>query len=305
MELRHLRYYVAVASELNFTRAAEKLMVAQPALSIQIAQLEGELGVKLLVRDRRSVQMTSAGLAFLEEARKILAQAEQARVRAVRVASGEVGSLSIAYFAAPTMIFLPDIIRHYRARYPEVSLELLELTPDRQLEAFGQERLDLGFSRPIPPGHPHLASQLLFEEKLLVALPETHPLAAQSCVLLTDLALEPFVLLSRSEASSLFDLVIAACMQAGFSPRIVHTPPLMSTVTLMVAAEQGVSLVPEGVQNLRRHHIRYLPLAEPLARVPLVMSWRARADSPPCAAFRELVEENIQFIRAGFVGVSV
>ena len=298
MELRHLRYYVAVASELSFSRAAEKLLVAQPALSTQIAQLEKELGVTLLWRNRRLVKMTAAGQAFLEEARGILGHAEAAQARVLQVAQGVTGRLSIGYFAAPTMIFLPELIRRYRERYPKVSLELRELTPDRQLEAFEQQGLDLGFTRPIPPGYPGLATWLLFEEKLVVAVADTHPLAGQSCVSLADLALDSFVLLNRSEASGLYDLVIAACMQAGFSPRIVAAPPLMSTVTLMVAAEQGISLVPEGVQNLRRHQIRYLKLtASPT--VPLVMSWQPGSDSPPCHRFRELVEQHMtSFARA-------
>ena len=303
MELRHLRYYVAVASELNFSRAAEKLLVAQPALSTQIANLEAELGTVLLLRDRRSVQMTAAGVAFLEEARAILRQAELAQKRVGQVARGETGQLSIGFFSAPTMIFLPDLIRRYRARFPQVTLEFLELTPDRQLEAFAAGRMDLGFTRPLPPGYPQLATQLLLEEQLLVALPESHPLARRVSLGLAELAAEPFVLLERTEASSLYDQVIAACVGAGFSPQVVHSPQLMTTVTMMVAAEQGVSLVPEGVQNLRRHQIRYVPLEPAVATVPLMMSWRSQVDSPPCARFRELVEESIDWIRAGFVGI--
>ena len=299
--MRHLRTFVAVATELNFTRAAEKLLVAQPSLSKQIADLEKELGVVLLARNRRSVHMTAAGVAFLEEARLILARAEQARVRALKVAQGETGQLKIGHFAAPTMVFLPDLIRRYRARYPQVAVQLFELTPDRQLEAFAAGRIDLGFSRPIPPGHPELATHLLFEERLVVATAETHPRAGQSSVHLADLAGEPFVLLDRSEASSLHDHVITACMQAGFSPRVVSAPSLMSTVTMLVAAGQGISLLPEGVENLRRHQIRYLPVQPEPPIIPLVMSWSVASDSPPCSRFRELVIERADFVRQEFV----
>lgn len=301
MELRHLRYFVAVASELNFSRAAKKLLVAQPSLSTQIAQLEADLGVQLLQRDRRSVQLTAAGAAFLEEARALLHQAEEARARAQQAARGESGRLSIGYFAASASGFLPDLVRRYRSRFPHVRILLAELSPERQLEAWDRAELDVSFTRPIPPGYSHLNSRVLFQERLLVAVAETHPLASRRTVRLAELAEEPFVLLERSEAAGLYDGLLAACRAAGFSPRIVSSPPLMSSVALLVAAEQGVSVVPEGVQNVRRHGLRYLPLRPSPPTIPLLMAWRDDADSPPAAAFRELVLERLPAIRRGFV----
>jgi len=152
VELRHLRYFVAVAGELNFSRAAEKLLVAQPSLSTQIAQLEADLGVLLLQRDRRSVHLTAAGAAFLEEARALLRQAEEARIRARQAARGESGRLSIGYFGASANVMLPDLVRRYRARFPHVRIELAELTPERQLEAWARDELDLSFTRTLRTG---------------------------------------------------------------------------------------------------------------------------------------------------------
>ena len=167
MELRHLRYFVAVAEDLSFSRAAERLLVAQPALSTQIAQLEAELGVLLLDRNRRSVRLTLAGQAFLQDARGLLRAADEAGERVRRVSRGEEGQLTIAFFSAPTMIFLPEIVRHFRSLHPGVSLRLLELTPERQLPALVQGVADLGFTRSLPPGYPQIVTQLLFEERLL------------------------------------------------------------------------------------------------------------------------------------------
>ena len=302
MELRHLRYFVAVAEDLSFSRAAERLLVAQPALSTQIAQLEAELGVVLLDRNRRSVRLTLAGQAFLKDARELLRGAETAAERARRVARGEEGQLSIAFFSAPTMIFLPELVRHYRSKFPGVSLRLLELTPERQLPALLQGEADLGFTRALPPGYPQIATQLVFEERLLAVMPETHRWAGRSFLKLEQLAGEDFVLLERSEASIFYDHMISACRAVGFSPRVRHSPNLMATVVTLVAAEQGISLVPEGVQNLRRQGLRYVPLRPAAPPVPLLMSWPAQAESPACASFRQLVVERLDWIKRSFVG---
>lgn len=300
MELRHLRYFVAVASELNFTKAAEKLFVAQPALSTQIADLERELGIQLLIRNTRVVQLTAAGKAYLEDARSILAEVERANGKALRVSRGEVGELSIGFFAAPTMFFLPDLIRRYRASSPDVAIRMHELTPDRQLAAFTSAEIDLGFTRPLPPGHVNLAVRVLFRERFLAVVAETHHLASRSQVSLPELAPEPLVLLERSVAISLYDQVIAACQGAGFSPQVVNSPDLMATVLTMVAAEQGISIVPEGVQNLRSRQVAFVPIIPALEPIPLVMCWNTNQDSPARDAFVQLVLEREEDIRKGF-----
>lgn len=297
MELRHLRYFVAVASELNFSKAAEKLLVAQPALSTQISDLEREIGTPLLFRNTRTVQMTAAGKVFLESARTILAGAEAARDRALRTARGEEGELSIGFFAAPTMHVLPEMIRRYRAMYPNVTIRMHELTPDRQLAAFAREELDIGFTRPLPPGHPELAVQVLFQENLLAVTAETHPLASRQRLELSELAREPFVLLDRMVAVGMYDHIISACRTAGFSPSVVHSPDLMATVLTMVAAELGVSIVPEGVRNLRSKQVAYVPISPVPDPIPLIMCWRAKSDSPPRDAFLQLVRERADAIQ--------
>ncbi|GFE62912.1 LysR substrate-binding domain-containing protein [Geobacter sp. AOG2] len=297
MELRHLRYFVAVASELNFSKAAEKLLVAQPALSTQISDLERHIGTPLLFRNTRSVQLTAAGKVFLADAQSILAAAESAKDRALRTSRGEEGELSIGFFAAPTMHMLPELIRCYRAQYPNVTIRMHELTPNRQLEAFAREEIDIGFTRPLPPGHPDLAVQVLFREKVLAVMAETHPLASRQRIKLSELAREPFVLLDRMVAVGMYDHIITACRTAGFSPSVVHSPDLMATVLTMVAAELGVSIVPEGVRNLRSRQVAFVPISPALDPIPLVLCWRAKADSPPRDAFLRLVRERASAIQ--------
>jgi DNA-binding transcriptional LysR family regulator len=301
MELRHLRYFVAVATELNFSRAAENLLVAQPALSTQIADLEREIGTQLLFRNKRVVRLTAAGESFLADAQSILAAADSAKDKALRASRGELGELSIGFFAAPTMHFLPDLIRRYRSTYPHVTIRMHELTPDRQLTAFANGDIDVGFTRPLPAGTSELTSETLFREKWLAVLPETHPLASRRRIRLADLAREPFVLLDRPVAVGLYDQVISACQSAGFSPTVVHSPDLMATVLTMVAAEQGISIVPEGVQNLRSRQVVFLPLSPPLEPIPLIMCWRSKEISPTVEAFRKLVQQRTAAIRKEYV----
>jgi DNA-binding transcriptional LysR family regulator len=300
MELRHLKYFVAVATELNFSRASETQLVAQPALSTQIADLEREIGTPLLFRTKRVVRLTPAGVVFLKEARRILAAAEDAKARALRAASGEVGELSIAFFSAPTMRFLPDLIRRYRLVFPNVSLRMLELTPDKQLEAFKHGEIDVGFTRPLPPGTQGLSSQLLFEERLLVVLPESHRLAVHRRLKLEQLAEQPFVLLERSVAPGLHDQITSACRKAGFSPQVQNSPTLMTTVLMLVAAEQGLSIVPEGVKNLRSDRLVFIPISPKLEPVPLLMCWSEQSSSPTLLEFRKQVNSQLHFLKADF-----
>lgn len=297
MELRHLRYFVAVASELNFSRAAEKSLVAQPALSTQIADLEREIGTPLLFRTKRVVRLTAAGAVFLEEARAILEAAGSAKVKALRASRGEVGDLSIGFFAAPTMLFLPDLIRRFRAQYPDVTIRMLEMTPDKQLAALETGEISVAFTRPLPPGHPHLVTQILFRERLLAVVAETHPLASRRRVRLSELAGERFVLLDRPVASGLYDHIISACTSAGFSPLIANSPDLMATVLILVAAEQGISIVPEGVQNLRSRQVAFLPVSPAIAPMPLIIGWRSNHACPPRDAFLQLVDERTAAIQ--------
>ncbi|TWU19921.1 LysR family transcriptional regulator [Allorhodopirellula heiligendammensis] len=301
MELRHLRYFVAVASELSFSRAAEKSLVAQPALSTQIADLEREIGTPLFFRNKRVVRLTVAGAVFLKEAQAILDASEAAKLNALRASRGEFGELSIGFFAAPTMLFLPDLIRRFRLQYPDVTIQMFEMTPDKQLAALERGEINIAFTRPLPPGHPDLATQILFRERLLAVMAETHPLSSRRRVRLSDLAEERFVLLDRGVAISLYDHIIAACSSAGFSPVVAGGADLMATVLTMVAAEQGISIVPEGVQNLRNQQISFVSIGPAMEPIPLVMCSHKDHTNPTRDAFLQLVHERKTEIQQEFV----
>ena len=183
MELRHLRYFAAVARHSNYSEASRRLHVAQPAISQTILDLEDELEVKLLLRTKRSVQLTAAGTIFLREAEEILRRAEEARRQAQRAARGEVGSLGIGFFGTAAAPILPALVQTYRGKFPDVELCLYEMNPDQQLAAFDDGRIDLGFSRPLPMDRKmEFEEEVVYTDCLAVALPEAHPMAKQKVV---------------------------------------------------------------------------------------------------------------------------
>jgi DNA-binding transcriptional LysR family regulator len=290
MELRHLRYFQAVAEELSFSRAAQRLRVAQPALSRAIKQLEQSLGADVLERTRHRVRLTPAGAVLLREIALLLQQVEESMRRVRRTAAGEEGELRLGYIGPPTQPFLGRLLREYRKRYPLVSLHLEERTPERVWEMVAKGRLSAALTRPVL-AHEALGLRtiLLREEKLGIVVPARHPLARRRFVPWTALAREPLIVLARREGMGLHDAVIAGCRQAGVTPRLAHTPSLIGTVMSYVEAGAGIGVVTESVAApiADLHFV----LLKPLQRVPLVFVWQEDNDSPPVQRFRELVLE--------------
>ena len=298
MELRYLRYFVTVAERRNFTRAAEELRVAQPAISQQIKTLEDELGVMLLLRTKRSVKLTAAGMAFLREAKAILAHAEQSKLVAKRAAQGEIGSLSIGCFGSAVSNFLPELLQEYRRKFPAVRVHLFEMTPEQQLQALAQEKIDVGFTRPLSgEAGKTLAQERIYRDRLVLALPESHALAKAKSVQLAKLVEEDFVMFRRAEAPELVDQMTALCAQAGFSPRVVSEPPMMSSVLMTVAAGIGVALVPGCVRNLGQAGVVFVPVRPVSPPIDLVLMRPKGESLPTVAAWMELVRERLAEIR--------
>ena len=299
MELRHLRYFAAVAQYLNYSEASRRLHVAQPAISQTILDLEDELEVKLLLRTKRSVQLTAAGTAFLREAGELLRRADEARRQAQRAARGEVGSLSIGFFGAASAPILPALVQTYRRKFPDVELHLCEMNPDQQLAAFDDGRIDLGFTRPLPADRrSDFEEEIVYTDQLAVALPAAHPLAKQKSVRLKSLGGEPFVQFHRQGAPGLFDEVIACCNRAGFSPRIVSEPNFMATVMTLVESGFGVSLIPCCVRTLNRPHVAIRPIVPKSAPIPLCATWRKAEENPVLTAFLDILRVAKPRIRA-------
>jgi DNA-binding transcriptional LysR family regulator len=290
VELRHLRYFVTVAELLNFTKASQRLRVAQPALSRQIRDLEDELGVKLLSRTKRSVQLTAAGAVFLREVSDILRHADEAKRLAQRAARGEIGRVAIGFMGSAAGPFLPRVIRAYLQRNRAVELHLVEMTPEQQLPALESGAIDIGFSRPFPKEtRDWLDSELIYTDRLVLALPRDHPLAARPQVNLRDVADESFVQFHRRGAPNLFDSCVALCRRARFTPRIVYEANLMATALTLVESGLGASLVPACVRYLHHQECRLRPVRPASPRIELRMAWRRDSDSPAIAAFREVV----------------
>ena len=285
MELRHLRYFVTVAEELHFGRAAKKLHISQPPLSMQIRAPEAELGVTLFNRTQRSVALTQAGNALLGEARHILARVDQAVLMTRRVSRGEIGELAIGFISVADYNVLPVVLREFRRAFPLVNLTLRESTTDAQIRDLLAGRIDVGFVLP-PINEPSLESLPILREPLIAALPDKHPLARKAGKLVLEkLKDAPFILFPRPYAPGLYDDVVSCCKAAGFSPRVEQEAIQMQTIVSLVSAELGVALIPASLTNLRRMGVTYkeLKAGSPLTEVHL--AWRRGDDLPALLVF--------------------
>jgi DNA-binding transcriptional LysR family regulator len=291
MELRHLRYFVAVAEELHFGRAAERLHMAQPPLSQQIRQLEIELGFDLFRRTKRSVQLTEAGQLFLERVRVLFEQLNQAIEVGRQASRGNLGQIVVGFVGSATYNVLPPILQTMRVQVPGVILELRELTTLQQLQWIAEGNIDVGFVRP-PVDLPGVESEVIFQESLMVALPESHPLCQCETVAVRSLLNEPFIQFPRVLAPGLYDPIISLCQQFGFSPNVVQEAIQMQTIVSLVAAEMGVAIVPASLQNLQRKGVVYKPLAEVTPLVAISLVWR-KFPSPMVQRFVEVARTAI------------
>lgn len=278
MELRHLRYFLAVAEELHFGRAAARLGIAQPPLSQQIRQLEEELGTALLVR-ARPLALTEPGRVLLAEARGILQRVARVKPAVERAARGETGSLAVGVVASATYGVFPRMFRRFRTRHPEVALTLAVMSSGEQAAALRAGQIQLGIARP-PFGDETLRVETLLEEPVVVALPGGHPLAARSALRLRALADEPFVLFPRDRHPGWSDFVQGLCREAGFQPRIAQEATELAAAMALVAAGEGVTLVPASVQDLRRTGVAYRALT-PSPQTPLVALYRPEPEVLP------------------------
>lgn len=289
MELHSLRYFVAVAEELHFNRAAARLHITQPALSRQIRNLEEELGIELLRRTKRTVELTEAGATFLTEVRKALQQVEAAIHMAQRAARGEIGCLRIAFTPSAMHTVLPEILKQFRDRHPNVKLDMIELCTLDQVNALCTETVDVGLLHP-PIEASFLKLYPLQGEKLVVVLPQTHPLEQHRCLALKALAHEPFIMHPRYEGPVLYDQILNLCRQVGFEPRIVHEEVKHQTRVGLVAAGIGIAFVPESLQQTMAG-VSYCTLMGASPQLQLAVAWRCNHVSPVLQGFVQVTQE--------------
>lgn len=297
MELRHIRYFIAVAEEQHMTRAAERLGIQQPPLSQQIRALEDELGVQLFRRKPRGVELTEAGAAFLDRARAILDQLERATATTRRTARGEQGRVVVGFTSsAPFHPFVPRVIRAYREISPLVSLALEESGSGELVQGLHNEEIDAAFIRSPVADVAGLTVRPLLEEKMIVAVPSGHALAKGVSsktppLPLSALAKETFILYKRPGGPGLYDTIIAACRNVGFSPRVVQEAPRIISTLNLVAAGLGVSVVPESLRRLQMDGVVYRRLADSAAlSAPLILVYRSGDNAAAVRRFIDLVQ---------------
>jgi DNA-binding transcriptional LysR family regulator len=278
VELRRLRYFVAVADELHFTRAADRLRVAQPALSVQIRELERELGVTLLVRTKRSVALTEVGRLFLDHARRVLDEAALAERVARRAGRGEIGRLVVGFVPPAAGDLLPKAVRAYRFGHPDVEVILQEMTSAAQIDGLLAGTMQVGLVHRVAP-HDKIELKVVRQERIVVAMPADHPRAGDLSVSLRDLADDRWVVGPQFAPDS-SGFLIEACARLGFAPKIAQAPTDNSTRLLLVAAGIGLALIAASVPELQRPDLIYVPIREPRIEVPLQLAWRRDRISP-------------------------
>jgi DNA-binding transcriptional LysR family regulator len=286
-DLRLLRYFVAVAEEGNLTRAAGRLHIAQQSLSQQIRALEAQLGVTLLARGSRGVELTDVGAVLLREARPVLAQAERAVEAVRRAGRGEQGELRVGFLSSVANYMMPPVVRTFRERHPGVTLRTEDVTIAQLVAALREGRLDAGLSR--PPEVDDLATEEVLREPVAAVLPEGHPLASRDELTLADLAREPWVLTPRASWPPWHRKYDEDFARAGYRPRVVERGTSVQSLLALVAAGVGVTRLPLSARSLRDGGVAFVPLAGD--EVSVVVAWRPDAANPALPALRAVVRD--------------
>ena len=290
MDLRQIRYFLALATELNYTRAASQLSISQPPLTRHIQQLEHSIGVMLFERSTRGVALTQAGKIFLEEARKIVALADQAVNKTKLAHQGQIGRLDIGIFGSSTISVIPTLLIELRKTHPDIIISMQNTTKTQQIEGVREKLLDIGFNR-IYPSVPDLAVETVMLENLYVALHKDHPFANNQTLEVKDLVDQPFILFPNNVRPSFADNVIMLCTNAGFAPNVVHDVEDIFTAIALITAGLGIAIVPESAISLRLSGVRYHLLDSKEAKVDLSCIYRPDNKSPALLAFLEAVHK--------------
>jgi len=295
IELRQLRYFVAVAEESHFGRAAMRLHMTQPPLSQTIQSLEAILGTPLFARTKRSVALTPAGMALLPEARRILQQAGALPDLVHRATSGESGLLSLSFVSTADYSVLPPLLREFRERYPQVQIDLREATTDVQLEDLMQGRIDAGLL--IPPLHDKAKAELdymtVLSEPLILAAPQgLKALRGKTAVTLKAVEDMPLIIFPRRIAPAFHDAILGCFGAVGLTPRIGQEAIQMQTIVGLVSAGMGIALVPQSVSNLKRPGVEYKPLSSKAVAFETGLAWRRDNASPVLRTFLELLRKK-------------
>jgi len=290
MEFRHLRYFLVLAEELHFGRAAQRLAISQPPLSLNIQQLEASIGARLFTRNSKQVQLTDAGRAFVPQARALLEQAQQAARHARDVAEGLAGSLQVGFVGTMLYRGLPQMLQRFQAEHPRLRLTLRELSSSDQLIDLAHERLDLGFvhTTRVPPG---LSQLLVARQPFVACLPAGHALAGQRSLALQRLQGEPFAMVSRAVSADYHERILAICTEAGFTPEIRYELRHWLSVVSLVSQGLGVALVPQAMQQSALPGTAFVPLDSATSPYDTYCLWKSARDHVAVQAFVVAVQE--------------
>jgi DNA-binding transcriptional LysR family regulator len=295
MELRHLRYFLAVAEQLNFTRAAKQLHIAQPPLTQQIKALEAELGVTLIDRSAYRIALTPAGKAFAVEVSRILGDVRNAALTAQRAEKGASGRVRVGFTESASFNpLVTSTFRRYRSRFPELEVSLEEHPSTVLAAALREDRLDVAFLRPPLADNSGLVMNIMEKEEMVVAMPRSDRLARRRSVKLNELANHDFILYPRALRPGLADAVVTACEQAGFRPKVCQYAPQLSSTINLVAASLGISIVPKSMQAMQARNVSYVRLSGLPVTAPLSIAYRDGERSFLLRGFLDIVREMVK-----------
>jgi DNA-binding transcriptional LysR family regulator len=293
MDLRVLRYFLAVADEQSFSAAAKKLHMAQPPLSQQIKHLEEELGVQLFERQNRPVRLTPAGAFLASHGRSLIDKADELVEYVKRMGNGERGVLNVGFVGSATFEILPKVLQEFRKRSPEVLLNLHEMSSVEQQRALNESRIDVGFMRPLVPDD-SFKLEKIYEEPLVVAVPTKSDLARLESVSLKELEKESFIWFPRSSPFSYGGFILNLCRSVGFEPRIVQETSEMQTALSLIAGGIGLGLVPYSARNVRRGGVVFLPFRSPVLTTAITVAYKKAEQSPTLKIFLEAMRSVLK-----------
>ena len=288
MDFRHIKYFIAVAEELNIGRAALKLHISQPPLTRQIKQLEDELGVQLFQRNPRGVELTQAGEMFYAEAKNIRSLLDSAVERTSRAGQGKLGRLDIAFFGSAIFSAIPQILQNFRKNYPDVNVALHAMTKQEQIQALRQKRITIGITR-LPANFPDISSQTIINEDLYIAVCTSSPLSKKKVISLRELSGQQLIVFPNAGRPNFADRVMKICSSNGFTPSISHVVTDANLGVALVAAGYGICLVPASVATLNLPNVVYIPIKE-RPMVDLSCVYRSDDQSPLLAAFLSVAQ---------------
>lgn len=291
MDMRQLRYFIAVAEHLNFTEAAKSLFVAQSAVSQQISDLEEKIGVKLFIRNKRSVRLTNSGKVLLKEAINLVNKSAEVIEKTRQAELGIIGGLSIGFLGYTERNFLPGLIRQFKKNYPKIDLQLNQYNHGMLIDALNNDDLDIVFTLSFGIDNiGGLEKKSIINESISVVMHNEHPLANKESINISELANERFITISRHESPQGFNKTLLMCANSGFTPNIVTQPRLLSTVLLLVDAGMGIAILPKSLQQNASSSLRFINIQGEQAKDELVIAWKKTNTNPAIPLFLDELE---------------